>query len=143
MVRHFVLGPTCPGGKCEMTAVAVIEALGESLSPNRVIRYLTCPAKWYFRYLVGLSEPATGALTLGKAFHATPARNFQQMITGRDVAAGELSEAFHRKWFGAVPQPAVRDDEDAASLPTPGKLLYRRTWQKPRESRTGLHRDDD
>jgi hypothetical protein len=38
-----------------MTEVAVTEALGESLSPSQVT-YLTCPAKWYFRYLVGLSE---------------------------------------------------------------------------------------
>jgi len=56
MVRHFVLGPASPGGRCEMTEVAVTEALGESLSPSRVIAYLTCPAEWYFRYLVGLSS---------------------------------------------------------------------------------------
>jgi len=52
-----------------MTEVAVTEALGESLSPSQVTTYLTCPAKWNFRYLVGLCEPATGVLTLGKAFH--------------------------------------------------------------------------
>ena len=54
-----------------MTEVAVTEALGELLSPSQVNTYLTCPAKWYFRYLVGLSEPATGALARGKAFHGT------------------------------------------------------------------------
>ena len=78
MVRHFVLGPASPGGRCEMTEVAVTQALGESLSPqpgNRV-SHLSC--RVYFRYLVGLSELATGALTLRKAFHATPARNFRR-----------------------------------------------------------------
>jgi hypothetical protein len=45
-----------------MTEVAIAEALGESLSPSQATTYLTCPAKWYFRYLVGLSEPTTGAL---------------------------------------------------------------------------------
>ena len=46
--------------------VTVPEALGESLSPSQVSTYMTCPAKWYFRYLIGLSEPTTGALALGK-----------------------------------------------------------------------------
>jgi len=27
-----------------------------------VTTYLTCPAKWYFHYRVGLNEPATGEL---------------------------------------------------------------------------------
>ena len=62
------------------------------------------------------------------------------MITSRDVAAGK---AFNKERLVAVPQAALRDDEDAASLPTPRKLLYRRTWKKPRESRTGLHREND
>jgi hypothetical protein len=39
-----------------MTEVAVTEVLGESLSTSRVIAYLTCPAEWYFRYVVGLSS---------------------------------------------------------------------------------------
>jgi len=43
-----------------MTEVAVTEVLGESLSPSQVTTYLTCPSKWYFRYLIGLGEPATG-----------------------------------------------------------------------------------
>jgi len=42
-----------------MTEVAVTEALGESLSPSQVSTYMTCPAKWYFRYLIGLCEPTT------------------------------------------------------------------------------------
>jgi CRISPR/Cas system-associated exonuclease Cas4 (RecB family) len=64
----------------------VCERLGEVLSPSQVNTYLTCPAKWYFRYLIGLSEPATGALALGKAFHATLAANFRQkMVSGCDM----------------------------------------------------------
>ena len=78
-----------------MTAVAVTEALGELLSPSQANTYLACPAKWYFRYLIGLTEPTAGALALGKAFHGTLARNFRQkMSTGRDMENGELSEAF-------------------------------------------------
>ena len=51
-----------------MTDIVVTETLGESLSPSQVSTNMTCPAKWYFRYLIGLSEPTTGATALGKAF---------------------------------------------------------------------------
>ena len=83
-----------------MTEMGVTRALGESLSPSQVTSYLTCPAKWYFRYLVGLCEPATGELTLDKAFHTTLARNFQQkMSTARDMEAGDLTRSSTRKGY--------------------------------------------
>jgi len=68
-----------------MSVATVTEALGELLSLSQATTYLTCPAKWYFRYLVGLSEPATGALALGKAFHDTLARNFRQKMPPGDL----------------------------------------------------------
>jgi len=78
-----------------MTDVAVTETLGEALSPSQVNTHMTCPAKWYFRYLIGLSEPTTGALALGKAFHGTLAWYFRQKLsTGRDMKAEELREVF-------------------------------------------------
>jgi len=107
-----------------MTEVAVHEALGEVLSPSQASTYLACPAKWYFRYLVGLTEPTTGALALGKAFHGTLARNFRQkMSTGRDMENGELSEAFAEEWSLAIAEAALRDDEDATELTTTGRIL--------------------
>jgi putative RecB family exonuclease len=107
-----------------MTEVAITEPLGESLSPSQVNTYMTCPAKWYFRYLIGLSEPTSGALALGKAFHATLARNFRQKIgTGRDMENGQLSEAFAEEWWLAIAEAALRDDEDATELATTGRIL--------------------
>ena len=102
-----------------MTEVAISEALGESLSPSQVSTYMTCPAKWYFRYLIGLSEPTTGALALGKAFHGTFAQNFRQrMNTGRDIEAGELTEAINQEWSPAMAKAALR--EDTTELATTG-----------------------
>jgi hypothetical protein len=51
-----------------MTAGVVDNTLGELLSPSQVNTFLSCPAKWYFRYALGLREPPTGALALGTAF---------------------------------------------------------------------------
>jgi hypothetical protein len=42
-----------------MTA-AVDTTLGELLSPSQVNTFLSCPAKWYFRYALGLAEAPTG-----------------------------------------------------------------------------------
>jgi len=107
-----------------MTEVAVHEVLGEVLSPSQATTYLACSAKWYFRYLVGLTEPTTGALALGKAFHGTLAQNFRQkMSTGRDMENGELSEAFTHEWSLAIADAALRDDEDATELALTGKIL--------------------
>ena len=85
---------------------------------------MTCPAKWYFRYLIGLSEPTTGALALGKAFHATLARNFRQkMSTGRDMESRELRGVVAEEWSSAIADAALRDDEDADELATTGQIL--------------------
>ena len=82
-----------------MTEATVTEALRQLLSPSQVNTYLTCPAKWYFRYLVGLSEPVTGAQALGKAFHGTLAPNFcQKLNTGHNMETREFSEVFSTEW---------------------------------------------
>ncbi|HEY4961014.1 MAG TPA: PD-(D/E)XK nuclease family protein [Terriglobales bacterium] len=107
-----------------MTDVAVTETLGEALSPSQVNTYMTCPAKWYFRYLIGLSEPTTGALALGKAFHGTLAWYFRQKLsTGRDMKAEELREVFVEEWSTAIADAALRDDEGAVELAATGQIL--------------------
>jgi CRISPR/Cas system-associated exonuclease Cas4 (RecB family) len=107
-----------------MTEAAVAEVLGESLSPSQVNTYMTCPAKWYFPYLIGLSEPTTGALALGKAFHGTLARNFRQKLsTGRDIVTQELREVFAQEWALTIADAALRDDEDVDELGATGRVL--------------------
>ncbi len=107
-----------------MTEVAIAEALEESLSPSQVNTYMTCPAKWHFRYLIGLSEPTTGALALGKAFHGTLALNFRQKLrTGRDMETQELREVFAEEWSATLVEATLRDDEDVDKLAATGQIL--------------------
>ena len=74
-----------------MTEVAVTEALGESLSPSQVSTYMSCAAKWYFRHLIGLSEPTPREhWHSARPFHGTLAPSFcQKMSTGLDMEAEE------------------------------------------------------
>jgi len=111
-----------------MTEVAVHEALGEVLSPSQASTYLACPAKWYFRYLVGLTEPTTGALALGKAFHGTLARNFRQkMSTGSGMEAEELRESSQRSGLWQLPTLHCATMKMRMSLPRLARFLSQLT----------------
>ena len=90
-----------------MTAAAVDTTLGELLSPSQVNTFLSCPAKWYFRYGLGLREPPTDTLAPGTPFHSVLAANFRQKIeTKQDLPVEELEES-----FGEVFAMATEDAE--------------------------------
>ena len=42
---------------------------GEVLSPSQAACYLSCSARWRFRYILGLPDPAGGGAVRGKAVH--------------------------------------------------------------------------
>jgi len=74
--------------------------------------------------LVGLSEPATDALALGKAFHATLAANFRQkMVSGCDMQPAEARDVFAEEWKLASVDAELREDEDTSELVATGEAL--------------------
>jgi len=110
-----------------MTAAAVDTTLGELLSPSQVNTFLSCPAKWYFRYALGLVEPPTGTLALGTAFHSVLAANFRQKIeTKQDLPTQELEESFGEAFAIAAEDAELREDEEPAALIETGRALVRR-----------------
>jgi putative RecB family exonuclease len=110
-----------------MTAAVVDTTLGERLSPSQVNTFLSCPAKWYFRYALGLPEPPTGTLALGTAFHSVLAVNFRQKIeTKQDLPARELEESFGEAFAMAAEDAEFREDEEPAALIETGRALVRR-----------------
>ena len=110
-----------------MTAAVVDTTLGELLSPSQVNTFLSCSAKWYFRYALGLAEPPTGALALGAAFHSVLAANFRQKIeTKQDLPAQGLEESFGEAFAMAAEDAEFRDDEEPATLIETGRALVRR-----------------
>jgi hypothetical protein len=106
-----------------MTEVAVTEALVESVSPSRVhVSHLSCQV---VLPLSGRTErPGHWCTDIGQGVPRDPGTKLPAEDESKPrPTAGELSEAFNREWLVAVSQAALGDDEDAASLPTPGKLL--------------------
>lgn len=74
--------------------------------------------------MVGLSEPATDALALGKAFHATLAANFRQkMVSGCDMQPAEARDVFAEEWKLASVDAELREDEDTSELVATGEAL--------------------
>lgn len=122
-----------------MTAAAVDTTLGELLSPSQVNTFLSCPAKWYFRYAIGLREPPTGTLALGTAFHSVLATNFRQKIeTKQDLPAEELEQPFGEAFAIAAEDAEFLEDEEPAALIETGRALVARymadaaPWIEPR-----------
>ena len=101
--------------------------MGERLSPSQVNTFLSCLAKWYFRYALGLAEPPTGTLALGPAFHSVLAANFRQKVeTTQDLPAQGLEESFGEAFAMAAEDAEFREDEEPAALIETGRALVRR-----------------
>jgi CRISPR/Cas system-associated exonuclease Cas4 (RecB family) len=99
-----------------MTEVAVTEALGESRSPSQANTYLTCPAKWYFHYLLGLSEPMALRRRPASATWKSQRRARSSRRNGRPPGA--------KSCFGTRRRMRI-------SLRRPVKLWLQRMWQRP------------
>ena len=110
-----------------MTAAVVDRMLGERLSPSQVNTFLSCPAKWYFRYALGLAEPPTGTLALGTAFHSVLAANFRQRSKPNRTFPPRNSKsrlAKRSRWRPMMLN--FREDEEPAVLIETGRALVRR-----------------
>ena len=104
-----------------MSEAAVNEVLGDLLSPSQATTSVACPGKWYFRYLVGLTEPTTVHWHWAKRFMGPP-HGKRRIVRG--LRGG---------WQPGIADAALRDDEDAmelALLLLAGKFLSRPTCLK-------------
>lgn len=98
--------------------------LAEVLSPSQVSQFLNCPAKWMFRYLLDLREPATPATALGKAFHETIAYNFGQKRESRqDLPIGQCLEFFRHALGERLEEVALHNSNEAMQLLEVGETM--------------------
>lgn len=97
--------------------------LGAVLSPSQVNTFLSCPAKWYFKYLRGLPDPKTGALALGIAAHRAIAWFMKSKIAKDPLPDAEVCELFSDAWDEEIRQAELREDEDADDLHDQGRGL--------------------
>lgn len=97
--------------------------VGESLSPTQVKTLLSCPAKWYFKYVLGLKEVADGALALGRAVHRAAEYALRWRLAKREPKLEEVRETFVEAFRNELREAELREDEDAAELEATGEAL--------------------
>lgn len=118
-----------------MTAVAVaIEDVGAArtaapelaavLSPSQVFTFQQCSARWWFKYGLGLPDPPTANLALGKAVHEALRFNFAQKIKTRtDLPRDQVVAAFDVAWARESADACFRDEDNPDAIGAQGEDL--------------------
>ncbi len=84
------------------------------LSANSITKYLQCGKKWWFKYVMGLSEQYGADATLGRAWHsgALEANYKQKIVTHTDLPADEMEDRFMEAWRGEIADETPVYDKD-------------------------------
>jgi len=106
------------------TSAILYDAPGDILSPSSASQYLGCSAKYYYRKVVKIDDPPTGALTLGSAVHTAITENFAQKLeTRRDLDAAGVTAIYNVAWGEKAKETEFRDDESPSELKAQGLSL--------------------
>lgn len=82
------------------------------VSASRLNCFHTCRLKFYFRYVLGLVKPATGALHVGKAVHWALQQWSKARWFGRPLDAEGLKQGFDLHWESSQESERVVWDSD-------------------------------
>jgi RecB family exonuclease len=96
---------------------------GEVLSPSQASTFLSCQARWYFRYMVGLPDPAGGGAVRGKAVHSVIEYAMRAKMAGVVLEAGALLDAWDAAWDQAAEGAEFQSCDDIEALKVSGAKL--------------------
>jgi hypothetical protein len=96
---------------------------GEVLSPSQAAVFLSCSAKWWFRYGLGLPDPSGGAAVRGKAVHKLIEHAMRAKIAGLVLEPESLNDTWDAAWDQAAEGAGFRADEDVEALKVSGARL--------------------
>lgn len=97
--------------------------IAEVLSPSQVNAYLGCSARWKYRYIDRLPDPASGSLVRGRAVHRLTSYWFSAKINGHTPDDAELGEAYDEIWDQCADNAAFGVGEDVDELKDSGEML--------------------
>ena len=75
---------------------------GEILSPSQASTFLSCSARWYFRYFLGLPDAAGGGAVRGSAVHKVVEYALEAKMAGVTVEPAAVSDAWDSAWDDAA-----------------------------------------
>jgi RecB family exonuclease len=93
------------------------------LSPSQANTFLSCGAKWYFRYAMELPDPAGAGLVRGKAVHGVVEYAMRAKIDGYELEPGAVSDAYDDAWERAADGAQFNEYDDVDAIKTSGSQL--------------------
>lgn len=97
--------------------------IADVLSPSQCSAYLGCSARWHYRYVKRLPDPASGSLVRGRAVHRLASYWFGAKIQGHTPDDAELGEAYDEIWDQCADGAAFGVNEDVDELKDSGEML--------------------
>lgn len=68
-------------------------------SASQINMFIRCPAQWYFRYVMGLKQAPTSAMTQGTCFHDTLEANYIQKVQSKeDMPLGDVLDVYSKNF---------------------------------------------
>ena len=101
---------------------APIASMPGVVSPSQASTFLSCQARWYFRYMVGLPDPPSGDAVRGQAVHKLIEYAMRAKMAGVVLEAGGLADAWEAAWDQAAEGAEFRAG-DVESLKASGARL--------------------
>jgi len=102
------------------------ETLGTVLSPSQANLFLSCSARWWFKYGAGLPDPKSGSLCRGTAVDKTVERWFRLILEDGTPEIEAMASVYEESWNAAAEETVFRDDEDPAELKRQGAIVTRK-----------------
>lgn len=110
------------------TRIAVVEqapeALAEVLSISQMYTFMDCPARWMFKYQLGLPDPPNANLALGSAVHEAIGMNMaQKVLTEEDLPGEEVVKEFGKHWAARLDEVEWHETDNPEALGAEGAAL--------------------
>ena len=88
---------------------------GEILSPSQASTFLGCSAKYRFKYVLGIPDPATGGAVRGRAVHKAVEYYMKAKISGLELDGTAITDEWDEIWDDVCEgaEFAAREDVEA------------------------------
>jgi CRISPR/Cas system-associated exonuclease Cas4 (RecB family) len=89
---------------------------GEILSPSQASTFLGCSAKYRFKYLLGIADPAGGGAVRGRAVHKAIEHYLRAKISGLELDGEAITGEWDEIWDDACEGAEFAAYEDVEAL---------------------------
>ena len=104
-------------------AAAPHTAAGELLSPSQCSLYLSCAARWWFKYGLGLPDPSGAGAVRGKAFHAIVEYWMRAKMAGVQLDLAGIEDVWAYAWDEAAADAAFHPLDNIEAISAKGREL--------------------